>query len=846
MATIKTSDTRTVIQNVGDSLVDLLNGGTHTGAPVGALAGYIATNGYAPGSTETAQFSLTDTQASQTISSSVGAPKSTKLTLTGTDLQDADQAHATKLAIESSTTTQSFGGGITQTDVYKGTGSAAISVNPYDLTELTVTQLATTLQQTSTLRATGASMKILGTTNVSFKGLEQYGPHEDGGLDLQQITLNSFSTAMKGTHSGAYDGVPFTGSTVFNFAVASKTGLTYDTSTGQLSGSLDSLTFVSTDSTKADGFSDGYEHRYSTTAFTPQMLQALASAALNDTYAARKAALFSGDDTITGVAKQNNYIEAGAGDDSVTGNAYADKLYGDEGNDKLFGLGGADLLDGGAGNDVLDGGSGVDYMVGGDGDDTYILDNFAELGLVNNYQLATADAGTDTLRITFKGGSAAMPTGIDLSNSNLVGVENVQLTGTGVFNVTGNNSNNVLDAGKTASTLTGGLGDDTYYINVKGATAIESNVLGTDTVVSTISYVLGANIENLTLAGKAAVNATGNQDDNILIGNDGANILDGGAGVDSLAGGKGNDTYIVDHANDMVLEEPGAGTDMVKSSVSYALGDNLENLTLTGTAQADTSGTGNELNNIITGDAGANRLDGRGGVDKLAGGDGDDSYFVDLIAKGAGAKATVALEDTVTEKKGQGDNDALYLAVSQDTLNKLASATKATTLTLGANLENLDASNTGSLKLNLTGNAANNALIGNDGDNVLNGGAGNDFIAGGDGDDLIIGGLGTDTLFGGAGADTFSFTSIKDLGLNDTQDVIQDFTSGEDLLSFKGFKGWTFDTAASAATGAKQLWAVVDGGDTIVYGNSGGTLDADFSIKLTGVTTLATSDVTFT
>jgi hypothetical protein len=58
----------------------------------------------------------------------------------------------------------------------------------------------------------------------------------------------------------------------------------------------------------------------------------------------------------------------------------------------------------------------------------------------------------------------------------------------------------------------------------------------------------------------------------------------------------------------VVIEDAGAGTDFVQSSVSYALGANIENLTLTGTAAID--GSGNELNNVIIGNAGANALSG--------------------------------------------------------------------------------------------------------------------------------------------------------------------------------------------------------------------------------------------
>ena len=60
------------------------------------------------------------------------------------------------------------------------------------------------------------------------------------------------------------------------------------------------------------------------------------------------------------------------------------------------------------------------------------------------------------------------------------------------------------------------------------------------------------------------------------------NVLDGGAGADTLVGGTGNDTYVVDNAGDVVTEGAGAGTDTVQSSVTFTLGANVENLTLTG------------------------------------------------------------------------------------------------------------------------------------------------------------------------------------------------------------------------------------------------------------------------
>lgn len=98
--------------------------------------------------------------------------------------------------------------------------------------------------------------------------------------------------------------------------------------------------------------------------------------------------------------------------------------------------------------------------------------------------------------------------------------------------------------------MTGGAGNDTYVVNVSNDSTIELASGGTDTVLSSTTWVLAAELENLTLTGTAAINAMGNILANTLLGNSGNNLLDGGAGNDSMRGGLGNDTYVMDVATE--------------------------------------------------------------------------------------------------------------------------------------------------------------------------------------------------------------------------------------------------------------------------------------------------------
>ena len=349
----------------------------------------------------------------------------------------------------------------------------------------------------------------------------------------------------------------------------------------------------------------------------------LATNVVNGTASADTLTGSSGSDSLTGLA----------GNDSLTGMEDADRLDGGAGNDTMVGGAGNDTyvvdstadvvtesadegtdtvrtsvsltlanhvenlvltgsaalnatgnaldnrLFGNAAANVLDGGTGADLMVGGSGNDTYTVDHEGDLtheftgegtDLVQTGLNWTLSTNVENLTLT--GTESVSGTGNELANA---------LTGNTAANtLTGLAGNDTLDGGAGADTLIGGTGDDTFVVDEVGDVVVESRGEGTDLVRAAISYTLGRTLENLTLTGSAALDGTGNAQDNVLTGNAGANTLDGLVGADTMAGGAGNDTYLVDDAGDVVTEATGGGTDLVKSSVSHTLAANVENLTL--------------------------------------------------------------------------------------------------------------------------------------------------------------------------------------------------------------------------------------------------------------------------
>ena len=174
--------------------------------------------------------------------------------------------------------------------------------------------------------------------------------------------------------------------------------------------------------------------------------------------------------------------------------------------------------------------------------------------------------------------------------------------------------NDILDGGLGNDTLDGGTGNDTYILN--GADIISFDTAGNDTVKSALTYSIAAraDLDNITLLGAAAINATGNAGVNILTGNAAANILNGGGGADTLRG-KAATTPTSWIARSNVIETlagAAGGIDTVQSSAAnFTLGAFVENLTLTGTGRHQRHGQ--HVNNILLGNNGDNVLSGLDG-----------------------------------------------------------------------------------------------------------------------------------------------------------------------------------------------------------------------------------------
>jgi len=307
-----------------------------------------------------------------------------------------------------------------------------------------------------------------------------------------------------------------------------------------------------------------------------------------------------------------------------------------------------------------------------------------------------------------------------------------------------------------------------------------------------------------------------------LFGNGGNDVLKGGGGADTLYGGEGIDTADYSDSGEGVIVSLAAGG----GSGGTAQGDRLFEIENVGGSSYDDTLAGDANANALYGEGGNDVLKGGGGADKLYGGAGDDLLnsdgYGDLLDGGTGNDtANFAESQTgVYVNLGMGRYNAgiQYQPVPPGTPDNIV------------NVENVYGSGKSD---QIHGSNGDNMLWGNGGGDRLYGWGGNDMIDGGAGKDLITGGAGDDILTGGTENDTFVFNLDGAGPVDIGNDVIADFTDGQDLISI--------DSGIFANFAAVQASMFQIGADVVIV------YDADNSITLQNVNAanLSASDFLF-
>lgn len=473
------------------------------------------------------------------------------------------------------------------------------------------------------------------------------------------------------------------------------------------------------------------------------------------------------------------------------------KLYGIEGNDELVGGEGSDIVYGGTGRDTINGGAGDDQIEGESGSDTYIYnygdgwDDLSDSGPL----MASESVPLEADRIVFG-------YGISLSDLSISKVGNLRI-------LVGS------EGGILIRNFSGfGFIEELYFENGDVVDMMEYYYLASNNR----DYIFGFDTsEKISgLGGDDELSGAGGNDTikggagfDWLTGDDGDDVIDGGMDDDAMHGGDGNDIFIVDSSGDRVTESSGQGIDYVKSSISYTLGDYIENLTLIGSASR--TGRGNSLENVMTGNATSNVLWGDTGNDRLSGVVGNDKLF------GEGG------DDVLF---GGDDHDQLVGGIGNDFLRSGSGGDEA------------------------YGGVGNDTVDGESGNDLLFGDGGRDVIKAGTGADNLIGGTGGDFLYGGTDAvgDVFDFNSRMETAVGSQRDVIHNFTSGSDDIdlstidareSTAGNEAFQFKGTIAAAF---SVWYSKSGGNVIVKADVSGDRVADFEILVMGVGSLSSGD----
>lgn len=198
---------------------------------------------------------------------------------------------------------------------------------------------------------------------------------------------------------------------------------------------------------------------------------------------------------------------------------------------------------------------------------------------------------------------------------------------------------------------------------------------------------------------------------------------------------------------------------------------------------------------------------------------------------------------------GDGEGDDIYIGGTGIDTIKYSSA--ITGITVNLSLGTASGNEINNDKLSSIEN-----IIGGQAGDVLSGDAGNNALEGFTGNDSIIGSIGKDMLTGGLGADQFKYNGEAETGItSNSRDIITDFnhTQGDkiDLSVIDANKTTPGNDSFSILTQGKVFLGTFtnpgrlyfDQTAHILYGNNDVDNMPDFSIQLTGVSTLVVADL---
>ncbi len=526
-------------------------------------------------------------------------------------------------------------------------------------------------------------------------------------------------------------------------------------------------------------------------------------------------------------------VNAGGGDDSITGALGGDSLNGGDGNDTLLGQAGNDSLDGGGNGafDQLFGGTGNDVLIG-HADDMLFGGNNDDLFSINSNGVAVFDGGTgnDTMRFE---------TSYDISGATVTGIEQVNLNGNDEMTATQLGSFSLVSgygAGNTTATLFLSQGG-TANVTLSPTLTVGFTLFGSDqadlitfTASGTTPITVHAGAGDDSISGaKANDTLIGDAGNDTLNGSDGNDSLDGGVGADSLLGGNGDD-FIVAGSNDSIFGGSGNDFFSIQDNGVSVLNGGLNTDTLRTENSYDISGTSLiSIENLFINGTPTMTATQLGSFAFVSGyGPGFTSASVALSA---GGTAHVTLDDALSA------NFTVFGSSQAETLSFNASHAGRITIYGGDGNDNV------------SGASGNDYFEGGGGNDSIFGLVGNDTIFGQAGADVIAGGAGADTMSGGSGQDIYSYASVND-STAIARDVISDFEGAGvgkgdkiDLSAIDADGGLgTQDSFIFGSTGLAGVSLAEDGaGNTLVQINTNNSAAFEMIIVIADGATLATS-----